>query len=245
MRRITHYEIKHIQSLRRSRYRYEGDQFWAEGVRTIDGLLEAGAQITKIYISQGFEKPKHWLDNIPISYCTDKDSNRIKSTQSFPGIGAIVEIPQDSRKEEPHIVAIDGLQDPGNLGTIIRSARWFGVNQFIINSDGVDPYNEKVVRSTMGAIAASQFFVVKNLTKKLEDLKKKDYFIISTSLTGTDYTRLTKPNRWVLILGSEAHGVSPEASKLAHQNLKIPKRGQGESLNVAVAAGIFLNHLTI
>lgn len=140
------------------------------------------------------------------------------------------------------VLALDGIQDPGNLGTIIRIADWFGVHQIVCSHDTAELYNPKVVQSTMGSIARVGV-VYKNLAEWLP-AAKNEVRTYATALDGMDVTSDKKIKEGVIIIGNESKGVSPRLLEMANVKLTIKRKGKAESLNAAVAAGIMLSHLT-
>ena len=186
--------------------------------------------------------------NIPYEFCGRLDVDKIKTTDTFPGVLAIVAQPDvliDELLDGTPIICLDGLKDPGNLGTIIRTADWFGVKNIILSEDAVDPYNDKVVRSTMGSIFRVNIFESEGLVRTIENLKKRGYKIVSLEMEGKDVNtmEINRDKEMVFVFGSESHGVRPELEKLVDKRYTIPGKGSAESLNVAVACGIVLHSL--
>ena len=134
-------------------------------------------------------------------------------------------------------MVLDSLQDPGNLGTIIRIADWFGVEQIICSHDTADVYNSKVVQATMGSIARVKVFYTDLSTWLAE---RNDVSIYAAMLEGQDVTSMKKISEGIIIFGNESKGISPELLELVNVKLTIPKKGKAESLNVAVAVGVVL-----
>ena len=141
---------------------------------------------------------------------------------------------------EDIIVVLDNLQDPGNLGTILRTIDSANLKQVIVTKNTVDSYNSKVVRSTMGAIFRVKRIETENLIKTLQEIKKNGFEVICTSLEGTENIYDIKFNKKVIIIGNEANGVSKEVQEYADKKVKIPMLGKTESLNASVAAGIMI-----
>ncbi|MBL7745420.1 MAG: RNA methyltransferase, partial [Chitinophagaceae bacterium] len=137
-------------------------------------------------------------------------------------------------------LVLDTLQDPGNLGTIIRIADWFGIEQIICSPDCADVYNPKVVQSTMGSIARVKVFYT-DLAEWLP--VQKDIRIYAAALEGKDITNMNPLKEGLIIIGNESKGIEEEILALANERITIPKKGKAESLNAGVAAGIILSHL--
>lgn len=139
-----------------------------------------------------------------------------------------------------YILALDGLQDPGNMGTIIRTADSANIKQIIVSKNTVDSYSSKVIRSTMGAIFRVNIIEVENLADTLEELKNKGFNIISTSLDTKNSIYDVDYKKSVVVIGNEANGVTKEVQEISNKKVKIPMLGKTESLNASVAAGIMI-----
>lgn len=141
----------------------------------------------------------------------------------------------------PHVVlALDGIKDPGNLGTIIRTADWFGVSTILLGTDTVDVYNPKCIAATMGSFLRVRCMQVE-LTEVLPKVKARGVRVYTTALRGTALNTANITAPCVIVMGSESHGVKPKLCARATEVLTIPKYGAAESLNVGVATGILLN----
>ena len=149
----------------------------------------------------------------------------------------------DKKMADPDIqIVLDGIQDPGNLGTIIRLADWFGIEQIICSEDTVDFYNPKVIQASMGSFTRVNM-VYCNLTDYLSNTENVN---IGTDMEGENIYQFEKPKKLNLILGNEGNGMRPETEKLLHKSISIPRFGTSqstESLNVSMAAGIILGQL--
>ena len=144
-------------------------------------------------------------------------------------------------REAVFIVALDEVGDPGNLGTILRTCDWFGVDAVLLSKGCVSLYNEKVVRSTSGSIFHLPIYEDVDLIKTLPELKNNGYTVIATGMDGELLTQTLLPNKTVLVLGNEAHGVSDAVKKISDHQVSIPRFGNAESLNVGVACAVFLS----
>lgn len=139
-----------------------------------------------------------------------------------------------------YILALDGIQDPGNLGAIIRTADSANLKQIIVSKNTVDAYSPKVIRSTMGAIYRVNIIEVENLEVTLKDLQKDGFKVVVTSLDTNNSIYDISYNKSIVVIGNEANGVSKEVQELANERVKIPMLGKTESLNAAVATGIMI-----
>ncbi|MEP6700840.1 MAG: RNA methyltransferase, partial [Bacteroidota bacterium] len=188
---------------------------------------------------------KKQLAKTKVTEITEKELERISQLKTPNKVLAIVQQFDNSgaidTKNKISLV-LDNVQDPGNLGTIIRTADWFGIEQIICSPDTADVYNSKVVQATMGSIVRVRVFYT-DLGKWLAE--QKEVPIYAAVLGGQDVTGIKKISEAIIVFGNESKGISPEILQLVKTKLTIPKKGKAESLNVAVATGIILSHMTI
>ena len=161
----------------------------------------------------------------------------LSNTISPSGILAVTKFPIYSKlNSNKNIVFLDQISDPGNMGTILRTASWFGIEQIVLSSNCIDPYNPKVVAAAMGSHFQLKFLGEEKLNKF------DDYLWIGASLDGEKLTKSKILNKkWILVMGSEARGIDEQIKLKLNETYTIPRLGKGESLNVGVAMGIFLN----
>lgn len=256
--------IKHLQQLQQKKFRKEFKEFVIEGVKGVLEAVKSEAEVILVVIEGNRRDDKEMKEilrycdegNIPYEFCGRLDVDKIKTTDTFPGVLAIVAQPDvmiDDLLDGTPIICLDGVKDPGNLGTIIRTADWFGVKNIILSEDVVDPYNDKVVRSTMGSIFRVNIYSApggpasggesEGLVRTLGELKKRGYKIVSLEMNGESIEKIKTETETVYVFGSESHGVRPELEKLVDKRYTIPGSGSAESLNVAVACGIVLHSL--
>lgn len=241
---LSNVEIKLIQSLKIRETRYAKKLFWAEGERTVSELILNKTVLYKGIVDDGHEIlktifPKGSL----VSICKERDINKIKSTKSFPGVAGIFQISEFQNFNKNIIFACNGINDPGNLGTIFRTALWFGYNDFLIDTMTVDPYHEKTIRASMGAVSKINFCFVNDLTSELLKYKNENFSIISADLSGYNFNEKSLSQKNIFVFGNEANGISKDILKISNEKVKIPKYGEGESLNVAVAYGILVSEI--
>ncbi|MGC4036875.1 MAG: RNA methyltransferase [Chitinophagaceae bacterium] len=233
--------VKYIQSLGHKKFRDEEGLYIAEGPKIVNELIkEIPDRIDTVYAL------KSWLDEnkvlsgkIESTEITTIELEKISQLSIPNSVLAIIK-----KNEEPVIetqnritIVLDTIQDPGNLGTIIRTADWFGINQVVCSNDSADNYNPKVVQATMGSIAR-----VKVLYTDLPLwLVKQNVNIYAAALNGKDITALGKLKEGIIIIGNESKGISGEIMKLANEKITISRKGKAESLNAAVAAGIIMS----
>tara|TARA_Y100001970_G_C14188119_1_gene833760 strand:- start:10 stop:771 length:762 start_codon:yes stop_codon:yes gene_type:complete len=245
-------EIKRLKSLHKKKGRELHKLILIEGKRIIEQALDSKYSILKIWINHDFKdsNPKFiqhiQKKQISLNEISNKIMDKITDTKSPSGVIAIMNIPKgDIKKMNHQILALDNISDPGNLGTIIRTANWFGIKNILLSEDCVDPYNSKVLRSGMGS-HFSMNIVTKNLEKQISKYKKENFKIIATDLNTKNTMSDLKinSNNWVILLGNEAHGISKSVLESSDYRIKIPQGGNIESLNVAVTCGILLYHIS-
>jgi len=236
---LTKAQIKHIQSLAHKKERHEHQHFVIEGRKLIDEMLAETLRPRYFLQAERFanKRPNEYDAQIVPDFVFDK-----MSVQKNPeGILAVLPISAAALPELDkgfHLV-LDRIQDPGNMGTILRTAEWYGLKQIICSPDCVDVYNPKCIQSSMGSVLRMQMAY-----KPLETLLSKTTLpIISSTLDGDKPSEVPANEDVMLIIGSESHGISPSLQALSSKQIQIPKQGgKAESLNAAVACGILLNH---
>ncbi len=242
--------IKNIRKLKEKKYRDINSEYIIEGIKLIKEALEEKAKIKLIVICEDCLGEKNIDKNLLYEiakyeciYVTEKIFNLISDVKAPQGMLAVIE--KNCKEEqinylEDIIVVLDGIQDPGNLGTILRTVDSANLKQIIISSDTADCYNPKVVRSTMGAIFRVNVIETKDLIQTLKNIKKHKYDIVVTSLETENSIYDIKYNKKVIVIGNEAKGVSKEIQDLADTKVKIPMLGKTESLNASVATAIIV-----
>lgn len=242
--------IKHIRKLKDKKFRDLSNEYVIEGVKLVEEAIAENADIKQIIICEECTKtadiPKHVMYEIAryeCVYVTEKLFNFITEVQNPQGILAIVK-KQANKNEidysEDIIVALDDLQDPGNLGTILRTVDSIGLKQILVSKGTADCFNPKVVRSTMGAIFRVNVVECEDLQKSLKEIKKHKFKVVVTSLQTDKSLYNIDFNKKAIVIGNEANGVSEAIQNLADEKIKIPMLGKTESLNASVATGIVL-----
>ncbi len=236
---ISKNEIKYIQSLYHKKTRDEENVFVVEGPKLVDELLKSNFSIKKIYAiaSDWLESTNH----AAVQQITEIELARISRLETPNQVITIAEkkILKDIDCKDQITLMLDGIQDPGNLGTIIRIADWFGIKQIIASEDSVDCYNPKSVQSTMGSIFRVDVHY-KNLEDFLSDNKMKVYGAL---LNGENIQNHASISEGILVIGNESNGIRKNILTYLEERLTIPSFGKAESLNAAVATGIILSHL--
>ncbi|MCF8233313.1 MAG: RNA methyltransferase [Bacteroidales bacterium] len=243
---ITQNQIKYIRSLQQKKYRREYREFVLEGPKLVKELANSNFKIKMICGTEAY------LDNNPalaenpefeMLSVSPKQLDRISGLKTPNQVLAVAEIPEQSDQLPGGlsglVLVLDGIQDPGNFGTIIRTADWFGFNRIICSEDTVELYSPKVVQATMGALFRVNVFYG-DLAGFLQ--KQKEAPVMGAFLEGENIFDTSLPNNGFLVIGNESKGISKQISGLIRRKLTIPRIGtnQSESLNASVAAGIFM-----
>ena len=249
---------KQIRKLKQKKFRNQSNSFIAEGFRLFDAAISSPNLITQeIIITEEFQKSKQGLKvkeeakkhNITIFIADDQQMRSISNEVTPPGIVFIVnkeisKISLPAKIEEKIIIYLDRISDPGNLGTIMRSASWFGVNTIFLSPECVDPWNHKSVRASAGALFTLNLYTETDFTF-IKTFKQNGYQFIATVVSdGIPLNEWDITSRSIIFLGQEASGLSKEILKHADVHISIPGDGHVESLNLSVAAGILLYEAT-
>ena len=234
-------EVKYIQSLCHKSQRNADKVFVAEGPKLVHELVLANVDVLHIY---GL---KDWIDtrenhSFSVTEISPKELEKISQLQTPNQVLLIARqhLPSGKPIVNNHcILALDGIQDPGNMGTILRIADWFGIKQLVCSLDCVDIYNPKVVQSTMGSITRVQCWYT-NLNEWLAGVEVPIYGAL---LNGKNVYDVEKIEEGIIVIGNESKGIRSDVLSLITHPVTIPKKGSAESLNAAVATGIILSHL--
>jgi TrmH family RNA methyltransferase len=242
--------IKHIRKLKDKKYRDEIGCYIIEGIKLVKEAIEENANIKYIVICEDCEEAVKLEQNLLYDiaknnclYVTRKVFQAISDVTTPQGVLAVVEKKNSNKNidySEDIIIALDGIQDPGNLGTILRTVDSANLKQIILSKNSADPYNPKVVRSTMGAIFRVNIIEAEDLKNTLQEVKKHNFEVVVTSLETNSSIYNIKYKNKVIVIGNEANGVSKEVQEIADKKVKIPMLGKTESLNASVAAGIMI-----
>jgi len=242
---ITKNQVKYIQSLGQKKSRDIENRFIAEGPKLVNELLIAeNCRIVQLLAL------KEWIDENPnadnpreVIEISEAELEKISQLTTPNQVLAVIEKIQ--WKNDPEIkgnvsLALDTIQDPGNMGTIIRLADWFGIKNIFCSTDCADVYSPKVVQSSMGSISRVRVEYTDILSWLTEN---NDVPIYAAVLNGRDITKMEKISEGIIIIGNESKGINTEMLRLANVQITIPGKGKAESLNAAVATGIILSHL--
>lgn len=239
--------VKHIRKLKEKKYRDEYGEYIVEGIKLINEAIEENLNVKTIVVCDNCDKEiinqnsMYEVAKHNCVYVDEKVFNTITEVKNPQGILAVIE-KKDKEKEinykEDIIVVLDDIQDPGNLGTILRTVDSAGLTQIIVSKKSGDVYNSKVVRSTMGAIFRVNVIESDNLVQTIKEIKKHKFSVISTSLDTDKSIYDMEYKKVAIVIGNEANGVSKEIQDLSDTRIKIPMLGKTESLNASVATGI-------
>lgn len=231
-------QIKLIKSLEQKKYRAKHQLFVAEGVKVVKELLNSTLELEKLFTTNAM---LDHFDEVEAEEISDADLKKISSLKSPNGVLALFKIPNNKEvNTDGLIVALDAVNDPGNLGTIIRLCDWFGVTQLVCSENTVDCFNAKVVQATMGSLTRVKI----NYLSLDTYFQKTNLPIYCADMVGENVYKTTMPKEGILVMGNEANGISDVIKKSCTQTLTIPRFGelkQTESLNVATATAILLS----
>lgn len=239
---------KYIQNLSHKKFRDETGLFFAEGTKTVLDLLRSRKFVCKEILAL-----EDWMNRNGAALAVDDDCKRVtiaefelKKISALATPNQVLAVFEKAKVAEfvdlkgKLVLALDTIQDPGNLGTIIRIADWFGITDIVCSNGCADQYNPKVVQSTMGSLGRVNLHYVDLATWLDENRQAKKY---AAALQGKNIGSFGKLSDGILIIGNEANGISNDVMQLVDENVTIPRIGEAESLNAAVAAGILLSHL--
>ena len=242
--------IKHIRKLKDKKYRDENHEYIIEGVKVIEEAVKENAEIKKVIVCDDTTRTYEIPTNVMLEiakyecvYVTEKIFNMITQVTNPQGIMAIVKKNVTNSEidySQDIIVVLDAVQDPGNLGTILRTVDSVGLSQIIVSKETADAFNPKVVRSTMGAIFRVKIIESEDLQETIKQMKKHHFKLMVTSLQTNKSIYDMELNKRIIVIGNEANGVSKMLQDMSDEKVKIPMLGKTESLNASVATGIIL-----
>lgn len=239
--------IKQLRSLHLKKFRDEQRLFLVEGPKMVGELLSNRLwKVKEIFALPEWKKPADILP-CPVTMVSEKELDQISALQQPNRVVALVEMPEDVRKpvkapESGLFLLLDQIQDPGNLGTIIRIADWFGISDVFCSPDTVDCFNPKVIQSTMGSLFRVHVHYLPLTDLLVKNTQSAHLPVYATQLDGTDIYAEKLSDKGLIILGNESRGMNPVLKPFITKSLFIPSKSEGyagaESLNVAVATGI-------
>ena len=242
--------VKHIRKLKEKKYRDQNKEFIIEGIKLVEEAISEKVPIKKIVICEECitdgsldSKLLYEIAKYDCIYVAKKIFRLMSDVTNPQGILAVVENTDNKEKinyTEDVVIVLEDIQDPGNLGTILRTVDSSGLSQIIVTVGTADAYNPKVVRSTMGAIFRVNIIITDNILETLKDFQKHKYEVLATSLEQSESIYETNYTKKIIVIGNESNGVSSSVLKLADKRIKIPMLGKTESLNAAVATSIIV-----
>ncbi len=237
MENLSKAKQKWIRSLQQKKHRDEENLFVVEGEKMVlEGLTHFGDHLVYVVAQTGSEALIPQKFQAIACVTTEKEFEQISTLKTPNKLLAIFQRPEARSNENEMGIALDGVQDPGNMGTILRLADWFGISQIVCSEDTVDCFNPKVVQASMGAIFRVQV-VYTDLEAFLQESSQPSY---AAMLNGKHYKEVDYPKNALLVMGNEGKGIRPEVHAQIQHDITIPKFGEAESLNVATATAILL-----
>ena len=238
---ISKNQQKLIQSLKLKKNRVKTSLFVAEGEKVVTELINSDIKLHSVYCLPSFIS-KINVDSDAITEINEKELTKITNLKNANQAVALFEIPVFGKRSDDNnlILALDDIRDPGNLGTIIRLADWFGITTILCSHNTVDAFNPKVIMATMGSISRVEIIYC----DLVEELSKTNKPIYGAFLEGENIYKTSKENNSILVIGNESNGISADVEKLITNKITIPQFGklqETESLNAAVATGILLS----
>ncbi len=237
---VTKSELKYIQSLSDKKVRLETGCFIAEGVKLVGEMIAAGYPLKAVYALDSWESPDTSLEVTRIEAFELEKMSMLQTPNQVLAVAMMPHKKEVLNLEGPLTIVLDGIQDPGNMGTIIRTADWFGITQIVASEDTVDVYNPKVIGATMGSFMRVSV-TYKNLAEWIPTVKLPVYGAL---LEGENVFTIKTPQKGLLVIGSEGKGIRENILEFITHPVTIPKIGDAESLNAGIAAGIIVAQLT-
>lgn len=238
---ISKNEIKLIRSLQQKKFRMQEQLFVVEGRKAVEEALGFESSVVKVFTA---DEDFSIRFRVPLIHA--RDMEQISSLTHPPGFLAVLKqrsTTLDNIEGKTFCVA-NAISDPGNLGTLIRTCEWFGVDALLLDEQCVDAYNPKVVQATMGSILRLSFASA-TTNELIEYFRLKAIPLLAADLNGTPIQSFKAPENWALVVGSESHGVSEQFIEASATRLTIPSMGSAESLNASIAGGIAIFQLKV
>lgn len=256
--RVSQFQFKYFEKLTKKKYREQEKRFLIEGTKLVLEVLQSDWKLETLLLRRAFLMTESARDILRLAeavHCellevsTDelKKLSDTVTPQSIMGVvAARRQLLDPVLSGDAHrclVVALDDVADPGNVGTILRTCDWFGVDAVVLSKSSVEIFNPKVVRSAMGSLFHLPICADADLSSVLKSAKGNGFEIIATVIEGGKMlSSIDFPAKTIMVFGNEAHGISPEITQLADQLMTIPKHGRAESLNVAIASGVAIGY---
>jgi len=250
---ISKSEIKYYSALKQKKYRLQERKFLTEGKRLIEEGLRSKFQCDRIFITEQFKKSESEfflkLNKLKVSVdvIRNYELQKLCSTKNPQGIVAVFNSLNAERNltENKPVIGLENISDPGNLGTILRTCDWFGIEDIIISEGSAEIYNPKVLRASMGAVFHLNIIEDVNLIREIKLLQERNYTAFFADMNGKNYKNIEWKNKTFLAFCNEANGPTEDLKKVCDNSITIPKKGKIESLNVAAAAAVIISEMQL
>lgn len=235
-----------------SKYRHQEGLFLAAGPRVVEEVFQSPLEVEAVCVSSQsvpqLESIIRKAGSVAVYEGTDTELKQLAGTETSPGVVAVVKLPKHQYRPVPErdsvVMGLNGIQDPGNVGTIIRTAAWLGATTVAYDFQCADPWGPKTVRASAGTLGYVNIFRVENWETFIGEWQEAGGLVVGLDLDGIPLTEYDSPGAHLIIVGSEAHGLAPEIRRRVKHYLTITKRGRGESLNASMAAAMALFWIT-
>ena len=242
---LTKNTIKQIASLKQQKFRKELSLFVVEGRKMVEELLRSDFETVGLYATEDFINAYPSLAHTEI--VSEIQMEQMSGQDTAPGILAVVRIPQqfEIKTQSRYVLALDGIANPGNLGTLLRTAEWFGIRDVVCSSDCVELWNPKVVQATMGSLFRVKVWTT-DLATYLRHAQSEGKAVYGALLEGMNLFLQKEKPEGIIVIGSESHGIRTEVLPYITHPVTIPRVGNSktESLNAAVAGAIIMAEMT-
>lgn len=244
--------VQAFRSLKERKGRLAEGAFLVEGDKMVSEALASGFPVRTLVLREDHALPDALPEDLPVCVLPEHVFASLTDTRTPQGIAAVIGFPEGAvggalppENAPARLIVLDGVQDPGNVGTILRTADAAGLDGAVLGPDCADVFSPKTLRATMGSVFRVPLFFPADLPAALRALRDRGYAVLSSQLDGAPfYERGDVGEKWALIIGNEGNGVSPAVRAEATHRLRLPMRGGAESLNAAIAAGIMMYDLT-
>jgi RNA methyltransferase, TrmH family len=235
-------KIKFVKSLQIKKYRKQEQCFVVEGAKSVQELLKSDFEIVSVFGTGEFLSANTFVDVDEVVEVKEKELEEMGDFQSNGAAMAVARTKENHKLSvgpKEFAIALDDIRDPGNLGTIIRTADWYGINKIIASEETADFYNPKVIHSTMGSFTRIQIYYT-DLTKYL---KEQPHRVFGAYLDGADVHQVGFGTSGIVLIGNESRGISTNLEPFVSDKITIPRFGAAESLNAAIATAIICDNI--
>jgi TrmH family RNA methyltransferase len=235
-------KIKFIKSLQLKKYRKQEQCFVVQGAKSVQELIASDFEVVTVLGTPDFLSVHRPSGKVEVIEVTEKDLTGLSEFQSNDTALAVARVKPNDRVEVhagEFALALDDIRDPGNLGTIIRTADWFGITKIIASIETADVYNPKVISSTMGSFTRVEIYYT-DLENYFANVKQKVY---GAYLNGSDVHQVNFGKEGLILIGNESHGISPALEKYVTDKITIPRYGKAESLNAGIATAVICDNV--